>query len=235
MSLPLVSAVIPVYNGERYLAETLQSVLSQDYPELEIVVVDDGSVDGTAAIARGFKQVRYVYRTNQGQATARNEGITVSSGELLAFLDADDLWTPNKLSTQVNYMLEHPDVGYTLARQSLFMEPGTDVPAWLREDLLHGDHVGFFPSTLVAWRWVFEQIGFYDPSFRIGESADWFARAKDAGIAMEIVPAVLLNKRVHGDNLTHNLQTSRADIFRALRESIRRQRQADITPDRSDE
>jgi len=205
---PLVSVVIPVFNGERFLAETLDSVFAQDYPSFEVIVVDDGSVDGTADVARSFEGVRYIHQDNQGQAVARNTGINAARGELLAFLDADDLWTPNKLSVQVGYLLDHPEIGFTLARQRIFLEPGAERPPWLRDDLIEEDHVGFFPSTLVSRKSVFETIGVYDPSYRIGESADWFARARDAGIRRAIVQEVLLHKRVHGVNLTHNLAST---------------------------
>jgi len=227
MTPSLVSVVIPVLDGERFLAETLESVFAQDYPRFEVIVVDDGSTDGTADVARSFGAVRYIHQSNQGQAVARNTGIAAARGEFLAFLDADDLWTPNKLSLQVGYLLTHPEIGFTLSRQRIFLEPGAERPSWLRDDLIDREHVGFFPSTLVVRRSVFDRIGVYDPSFRIGESADWFARANDAGIRRAIVPEVLLHKRVHGVNLTNNHELARADIFRALRSSIARRRADD--------
>ena len=100
MDKPLVSVIVPVYNGEHYLSFAIHSILRQDYHPSEVIVVDDGSTDNSANIARSFKEVRYIHQSNQGVAMARNVGIAAARGEFIAFLDADDLWTPNKLSIQ---------------------------------------------------------------------------------------------------------------------------------------
>jgi glycosyltransferase involved in cell wall biosynthesis len=218
----LVSVIIPVYNCERYLAEAIESVLAQTYRPIEIIVVDDGSTDSTASIATSFKgDVRYVHQPNGGPAAARNRGLKLARGNVIAFLDADDLWTPNKLSLQVDCLLKHPHIGYTLARQRNFLEPGTDRPAWLRKELLLKDYVGTL-QTLVARRKVFEQVGVFDPTFRINEDMDWFARAKDAGIPMIVVPEVLAYRRIHSTNLGYQAQVGDPVLFRTLRASIRR-------------
>src|SRR3989441_7830895 len=112
MTMPVVSVVIPVYNGERYLADAIQSVLDQTYQNLEVIVVDDGSRDGSAAVAKRFGEaIRYVHRANGGVCKARNTGIAVARGTYLAFLDQDDLWLPDKLAAQVAYLDSHPEVG----------------------------------------------------------------------------------------------------------------------------
>jgi glycosyltransferase involved in cell wall biosynthesis len=224
MNNPLVSVIIPVYNGERYLVEAVESVQQQGYQPLEIIIVDDGSTDSTASIATSFQgDVRYVHQPNGGPAAARNRGLKLARGDVIAFLDADDLWAPNKLSVQVDCLLKHPHIGYTLARRRDFLEPGTDRPSWLRKELLLKDHVGFLP-TLVARRRVFEQVGVFDPRYRIGEDVDWFARAKDAGIPMMVVPEILLYRRVHSSNLGYQARVGDPVLFRALRASIHRKR-----------
>ncbi|MBI4573499.1 MAG: glycosyltransferase family 2 protein, partial [candidate division NC10 bacterium] len=110
MTGPLVSVILPVYNGERFLAAAIASILAQDYQPIEVIVVDDGSTDGTAAIARSFQGVRYLYQPNQGPAFARNAGIAVARGAFIAFLDADDLMVPTRLSVQAGYLLAHPEI-----------------------------------------------------------------------------------------------------------------------------
>src|SRR5690349_9034781 len=101
-TLPLTSVIVPCYNGGRYVATAVQSVFRQSYPRIEVVVVDDGSTDDSPAILAGFGEaIRYVRQTNQGLSAARNRGIKEARGELLAFLDADDVWLPSKLATQV--------------------------------------------------------------------------------------------------------------------------------------
>lgn len=109
---PAVSVVIPCYNGEAYLAETLRSALGQTHPVMEIIVVDDGSTDGSADLASSFgDSVRVVRQQNGGEGSARNRGVLEARGELIAFLDADDLWHPRKIERQTAYLDEHPDIG----------------------------------------------------------------------------------------------------------------------------
>ena len=122
------------------------------------------------------------------------------------------------------YHHEHPDVGCTLTRRITFLEPGSKMPRWLSEELLNENDVGFFPSTLVARRDVFTQVGLYNTSYKTGESADWFARAKDAGILIEILPDILLHKRVHESNLSHHIDDTRTNMLKILRASIDRKR-----------
>src|SRR6185369_6617714 len=104
---PLVSVIIPVYNGARYLGAALESVFAQTYREFEVIVVDDGSVDDSGVIAQSFPEVRYIHQANQGVAAARNHGIEAAGGEFFAFLDQDDLWNEDKLKRQVEFLLSH--------------------------------------------------------------------------------------------------------------------------------
>src|SRR6185503_10895386 len=126
---PLVSVIIPVYNGARYLRAALESVFAQTYRPFEVIVVDDGSIDDSGVIAQSFPDVSYMRQENQGVAAARNHGIEAARGDFFAFLDQDDLWTPEKLKLQIEYLLNHQDLGYTLTQQQYFLEPGTTLPA----------------------------------------------------------------------------------------------------------
>jgi glycosyltransferase involved in cell wall biosynthesis len=227
MDRPLVSVIVPVYNGECFLAEALDSILSQDYRPLEVIVVDDGSVDGTAEIARSFKGVGYIYQTNQGHGAAKNAGIAAASGEFIAFLDADDLWVANKLSVQMAHILKHADVGYVIARMRTFLEPGTEWPSWLNEEHHSKDPIGYVLGAMVARRTVFEQIGTFDTSYRHSNDSDWFYRARDAGIPMAILPDVLLYRRIHGSNMSHETEAVASELLRVVRSSVERRRKQD--------
>ena len=112
-SPPTVSVVIPVYNGERYLAQAIQSVLDQTYKNFELIVVDDGSTDSSAAIAKSFgdSRLRYHYQKNSGASRARNTGIELTRGSLIAFLDSDDIWLPQKLEKQIACLETHNEIG----------------------------------------------------------------------------------------------------------------------------
>ncbi|MFC1574462.1 glycosyltransferase family A protein [Gemmatimonadota bacterium] len=224
MTGPLVSVVIPVHNGESHLVGALESVFAQDYDPLEVIVVDDGSTDATREVAESFSDVTCLSQERQGPSAARNTGAAAAEGEFIAFLDADDRWLPEKLRLQVGYHLAHPETGYTLTHQRLVIgEEGKSAP-WLKAHLVENDHVGFFPSSLVVRREVFQTVGPYDPMITHGESADWFARAKDMGIPYAIIPETLLHKTVHGENMTHQVSRARSQVLRALKASMDRKR-----------
>jgi glycosyltransferase involved in cell wall biosynthesis len=225
MNDPLVSVIIPVKDGERFLAEALNSVLEQDYSPLEIIVVDGGSVDSSCEIASSFEQVSVISQVNQGLADAWNVGIDAANGDFIAFLSHDDLWLPNKLTVQVKYMLGHPEIQCTIARLRFFAQPGLRTSPGFRARLLVGDHIGRIPETLVARRSVFEAVGKFDVGLNVSPDVDWFARAKDRKVPMATMPEVLLLKRVHDANLSLvALEDCHRDLLRALRRSVLRQR-----------
>jgi glycosyltransferase involved in cell wall biosynthesis len=132
--MPLVSAVMPVFNGEEFLVAALDSLLAQDYEAFEVVVCDDGSTDGTAEILRRYPQISTVRQENRGAAAARNAAIAASHGELVATFDADDTWPANRLSLQAAFLAEHPEIGCVMGRQE-WINP----PPWLGRDDVFGD------------------------------------------------------------------------------------------------
>lgn len=122
-ALPLVSVIVPAYNAQKYLAQAIESVLLQSYPAVECIVVDDGSTDGTAAVARGFgDRVRYLYQDNAERSRARNNGAAQARGEWLSFLDADDFIHPEKIARQVAFLAAHPDCDLVWSRTTLVDE-----------------------------------------------------------------------------------------------------------------
>jgi glycosyltransferase involved in cell wall biosynthesis len=221
MERPLVSVIVPVHNGERYLPAALESIFAQDYHPFEVIVVDDGSLDESAAIARSYKEVRYIHQPNQGVAVARNFGIATTGGEFIAFLDADDIWTPDKLNVQINYLMEHPEIEYSIAMVKFFLEPGCSIPPGFRKELFENDHVGQILGTLVAPKSLFEKIAF-DPDLTTAEDLDWFTRASDSKIPMGIIPRVLLYKRIHNKNVSLTNPADNQNLLRVLKRSIGR-------------
>jgi len=224
MDQPIVSVILPVFNGEQYLTQTLQSVFEQDYSPFEVIVVDDGSTDNSASIVRSFRDVMYIYQPNQGVAVARNTGLAAGRGEFIAFIDQDDLWMPKKLSVQMDYMLKHPDVYYVLSKQKMFLEPGCHLPGWLKKEFLKEEQAGFLPSTLLCRKSVFELTGKFDPAYTAASDTDWFFRAKDAGITMATIPEVLVKRRIHGRNQSYQAEIINRELLRISLASIRRQR-----------
>lgn len=223
---PLVSVIIPVYNGARFLRAALESVFAQTYRPIEVIVVDDGSTDDSGAIAQSFPDVHYIQQINQGVATARNNGIDAAHGEFFAFLDQDDLWTPDKLKLQVDHLLNNPDLGYTLTQQQFFLEPGTDLPAWFRKELLTTVHTGWVLGTLLVRRTTFKDIGNFAPGYTAANDSDWFFRAKAAGIPMAVVPELLLLKRIHEANDSGRAKEILSELLKVVKVSLDRQRGA---------
>ena len=235
MSLPLVSTVVPVYNGERFLGAALDSALAQGYPRHEVIVVDDGSTDASAEVARRRPEVRYIHQENAGPATARNTGIEAATGEVICYLDSDDMSVPGRLARQAGYLVERPRVGCVLGHQELLVEPGIELPAWARLPRFPAPGSGteepnenpyFPPCTMVARRWAFDRVGLFDPSFRIGEDVDWMFRAWEHGIEVDTLDEVVLLRRLHGANLTQDHEAVARSLTRVFRARINRTRLA---------
>jgi glycosyltransferase involved in cell wall biosynthesis len=220
-----VSVVIPAHDSASWLADALAGVAAQSLPADEVIVVDDGSTDGTAELAESLG-ARCLRQPRAGSAAARNLGIRECRGELIALLDADDVWTPDKLELQVPYMRDHPELLYTITRFRHFHAGGS--LEGIRKDVLEGDHIGWLPSALVARRAAFDVVGLFDESMSSDMDVDWFARATDLGAPMEILPQVLLLKRARADSVTWS--TGHANLFMALRRSVARKREVEDTP-----
>jgi len=219
-----VSVVVAVRNGERYLAEALESILAGELLPSEILVVDGGSTDRSVRIAEAFPSVRVVAQKGSGIANAYNQGIQEARGDLLAFLSYDDRWDSRKLALQIRHMEAHGECDCVVSRVRHFLEPGETPPEGFRRNLLDEDRPAFIMETLLARRRVFERVGGFDPSFTVAEDVDWFARAKDAGVRIDVLPDVLVQKRVHSANTSLNARDNDAQLLRAARASVRRKR-----------
>jgi glycosyltransferase involved in cell wall biosynthesis len=223
---PLVTVIVAVHNGERYLRSALESLYEQDYEPFEVVFVDDGSMDGSAAIAREFPGMRYVYQDNQGLAAARNTGLSLAAGEFLAYLDDDDLIPPHKLSRQAEYLAADPTVGCVLGRQEILLEPGVDPPEWLTRDTIFGDLDGIpFVSAMIRTQ-LLRDVGGFDPSYRFAEDRDLFVRLREHGVRIDVIPEVLLFRRFHGENMNFRLRPQKHPLLRSLKAKIDREREA---------
>ncbi|MFC1852053.1 glycosyltransferase family 2 protein [candidate division CSSED10-310 bacterium] len=220
---PLVSVIIPVYNREQYVAEAIESVRQQTYRNFELIIVDDGSTDNTHHIVRSIKEVRYIHQPNQGVAGARNTGIAAAQGEFLAFCDSDDVWPDHKLKTQLKFLLDHPTVDYTIGHLKNFIDPGFELPSGVTEKLFEADRIGLM--TLVSRRAVFQQLGDFNPDYRVASDLDWFKRATDAGVIMKLLPEILLLRRIHKTNISlHQVKTLKKSVMRIFKASLDRQR-----------
>lgn len=219
---PLVSVVIPVYNGETFLAAAVASVCAQTWHRLEIVVVDDGSTDGTADVmARLGSAIRAGSLPRCGPAAARNRGLTLARGEVIAFLDADDLWPSDKVQVQVERLLEQPLVDVVLGRTQLIATAGG--PVSQGHPVPH-PVVTVHLGAAVFRRRAFQRVGLFDERLRYSEDHDWFLRAREQGVAMAVVDQVTLLYRRHSGNMTRDPDHQGYQLARVLKASLDRRR-----------
>jgi glycosyltransferase involved in cell wall biosynthesis len=218
MTRPLVSAIMPAYNVEAFLEESLASVLEQDYEPFEVVVCDDGSTDRTPEILAAHPEVRTIRQTNAGAAAARNTAVAAARGELVAFFDADDLWPRTRLGLQATYLAEHPETGCVLGRQE-WMNP----PPWLTRDAVYGDLDGIPVLSAMIRRDVFDEVGGFDATFTHSEDMDLMFRLRERGIGIHVLPETILYRRFHGGNLTASAPET-SPLLRSLRQKLERER-----------
>ena len=221
---PLVSIVMPVHNGQRFLAAAIDSALGQDYEPVEVIVVDDGSTDDSADIARARPAVRLIEQPNGGVSAARNAGLAAARGELIAFLDQDDVLMPDKLTTQVAALIAEPALDFVVGKLRIELEPGSPRPPWWNPAWNPEGEVASQLGTVLARRRAFDAIGGFDERYSIVGDADWLARAKDAGLRYRLLPQVVMTYRVHEHNNVHDRARMYAELLRSMRDSVHRHR-----------
>jgi len=220
-----VSVVMAVKNGERFIAQALDSVMTQTLAAHEIILVDGQSTDSTVEIARRYTGLKIVEQRGTGIANAYNTGIKATTGEMVAFLSHDDLWASEKLSRQANALMDNPELGYVTALATFFLESGSELPYGFRQELLQGSHVAHIMETLMARRNTFSAVGPFDESLSTAEDVDWFSRAKDKAIPSAVVPHALLKKRIHGANISLDVESNNRNLMQTIRQSVLRKRQ----------
>jgi glycosyltransferase involved in cell wall biosynthesis len=211
MTEPFVSIVVPLYNGEAFITDAIESILSQTYTNYEIIVIDDGSTDGSRQLLIPFfDKISYVYKPNGGIASAYNAGVRISKGELVAFLEQDDIWAPTRLEQHVQYLKRHPDTGMVYSRYFIvdLVAPNDSELSTLNLQgqcfvslfttcLEKGSILPF--SAVTVLRNVLEQIGELDTDLRVSVDYDTWLRIAFA-YAIGFIDAPLFTYRLHGEN-----------------------------------
>ena len=220
MTSPAVSVVIPVRDGERYLGEAIRSVLAQTTPPGELIVVDDGSQDASAEIAASFAPVQLITGPPRGAPAARNAGVRRARGDLVAFLDADDVWAPDKLTLQLAALSapETPDLVFGHVDE--FLSPELTAEELAALPAPRGVVAGRVVITLLVRRAALERAGAFAEDLPAADFLDWLARSRALGQTETMLEAVVARRRIH----RHNTQwASRpADVTRALRMALAR-------------
>jgi len=210
--MPQVSVIIPTYNRERFVSKAIDSILHQSFTDYEIIVIDDGSTDGTQNVLKPYMNlIRYIYQDNRGVSAARNRGVQESRGELLAFLDSDDLWSPGKLRTQIDKVfsdevLSFEGVEWFVDREEdrVFLKQCGSVE-WPRchtsgyvidpvLDVAEGRYLHL--GTMLCRKKSFLEVGFFDESLCMGEDEDWFSRAS-LKLRFHYISEPFLKRRLH--------------------------------------
>jgi len=219
MEFPLVSTIIPVFNGEKYLAAAIESVVGQNYRPIQLIVIDDGSADNSAKVAKSFPGVEYHFQKHSGVAAALNRGIAEARGEFIAFLDADDLWTEGKLQTQVDAFAQNPELSMVLGKVEQFRESGPDgAPVSL------GIFNGYLKVTMLVRRSALLQVGLFDTQWKTGDFVDWYIRANELGLKSVVLPRVVARRRIHAANMGIWQRDTQKDYARIMRSVLERRR-----------
>lgn len=200
-SLPLVSVLIPTYNYGRFLKQCLESVVNQTYKNIEVIIVDDGSTDNTKQIIQEYPVVRYYYQNNSGVSVARNRLLKEARGEYIAFIDADDYWTEDKIEKQISYLQNHPDEDMVFSICRNFFDNEQVANNKKAQFLAQTDFLAGIPSALIK-KEIFDKFGFFEDDMEYGEDSEWLMRVRLHGIKSGRIDEVLYFRRLHGNNIT---------------------------------
>jgi glycosyltransferase involved in cell wall biosynthesis len=227
MQSSLISVVIPTFNREpRMLGAALDSVLAQDVPSLEVIVVDDGSATSPAQFVERYGHpVRFHEQRNGGISSAKNAGVALSRGNLLAFLDSDDLWQPDKLARQVEALRSDPELEAVFGQAEQFYDAEVDDAFKRRHPIKQRILDAWLSSAMLIRREAFDRIGIFEEDRSISPEVDWFLRAKEAGLRVAMLPHVVYRRRIHttNHNVTDSGEGNRARLV-ALKRGLDRRR-----------
>jgi glycosyltransferase involved in cell wall biosynthesis len=224
---PSVSVIIPIYNSGRYLAEAIESVLAQQHSPLELLVVDDGSSDHGPKLASKYgPPVKVIPIPHCGHPTARNAGVTASTGEFLGFLDADDLWTSSKLSLQLDAFAETPSLDAVFGHMQNFISPELSEEEQAKIRCNPAALPGLLQGSMLIRRAAFDRVGPFPEDRKMGDFLDWYGRATLAHLKMRVLPETLVRRRIHLTNFQRTHKHLRRENLIALKTLLDRRRAA---------
>ena len=218
---PLISIIVPLYNGKHLVKKALDSILQQTYTHWELLIIDDGSKDGGADwIARQYPQANIISQENQGVAAARNEGIRASKGSLIAFLDQDDEWTPNKLQIQWHILKQDPYCTFVTCNQLFKNETNTSLPTFFKEELKQ-EHRSFVMSAILIRKHALLSLGGFDENMESSNDMDLVRRLRNAGFAEKNAEQTLLYKWYHDNNASYQKDKIIKEMLNLMHKQIR--------------
>ena len=222
---PLISVAITVYNGEKYLAEAIESILDQTYSNFEILVVDDGSVDSTGEVAKRFvPPVLYFYQDHFGQGAGRNMAIRQAKGDFFAFLDADDLWIKDKLTVQMDYFEKHPEADLVFGEVKQFYSPELALELKNRINFSKDSSTGIIPSAMLIRKAAFLKAGWFRRDLKLADFPAWYAQSLEAGLRVGGLKELVALRRIHDSNIGILRRKHLSDYLVLLKAHLDRQR-----------
>ncbi|MBY0376734.1 glycosyltransferase family 2 protein [Patescibacteria group bacterium] len=223
---PLISVIMPVFNTEKYLREAIDSVFGQTYKNIELIAIDDGSIDSSAQILESYgDKIIFLKNTkNTGIANCRNQGILSSHGDLIALMDSDDIWKLDKLELQVAELKENKNIDISFCFFECFISP--ELPEEVKQTRYCPEGVmsGHVSAAALIKREIFDKVGYFDTKWTVGEFIDWCSRAKDLGFQTGMVEKVLYLRRIHASNTGVTERPSRTDYLKIVQNAIHRKR-----------
>jgi glycosyltransferase involved in cell wall biosynthesis len=220
-----ISVIIPSYNSASFLAEAVKNVLQQEIQPLEILIVDDGSTDDTAAVAARLPgPIRYVHQTNSGPSAARNRGLELARGNIIGFLDADDLWAEDKSERQLTVLQARPEVEVVQGFVQWMCLVDTS-SAERRYRPLGEPYASFNLGSALFRREVFDRIGYFDATLHHSEDVDWFLRAREQGVSILVQENIALYYRIHESNISQDKLKRRASFLQVIKMSLDRRKE----------
>jgi glycosyltransferase involved in cell wall biosynthesis len=221
----LVSVVMPCFNAAPYLRAAIESVREQDYRPHRLTVVDDGSTDNSAAVARTFgSAIELIQQSNQGISAARNAGVRRARGPYIAFCDADDLWPEGSLAARIQVLLDQPPIDYVFGLVQNFISPELDAQQARLLAFPTEPVVGRMAGALVVRRGAFDRVGPFSTACEVGETVEWLTRADDAGLVGHGLDRVVMRRRIHGTNTTLRAPAPTRQYLHILKASLDRRR-----------
>jgi glycosyltransferase involved in cell wall biosynthesis len=232
---PLVSVMIGVYNGAAYLGEAIDSVLAQSHEPIQLIVVDDGSTDGSGKIAKAYgPRLRCIRQERGGMAAARNRAVEAATGEFFAFLDADDRFPADKIARQLATFEKDPGLDVVYGHVTEFLSPDLDEEA--RALLRAPNHNVPWPTPnlMLVRRDAFFRVGLFSTGLRVGIGVDWHARSNELGLRSALPPILALERRLHAQNNGIRERQFKPQYLHVLKASLDRRR-AGASPEPAEE
>jgi glycosyltransferase involved in cell wall biosynthesis len=220
-----ISVIIPVFNGQDYLLAAIQSVFQQEYDELEIIVIDDGSTDDTAELISSLNKpnpIKYFYQQNKGPASARNLGLEKASGEWIAFLNSDDLWPKSKIASCLESLKINKEAEMHWGMTQVFFESEELKSKFIGSDFVEKPIFNTYIGAAFIRKSVFEKIGIFDTTLRYCEDLDWYQRSQEEKVKTIFSNSIDLYYRIHYRNSTHDNFSLNKNLVRMLKNKLNR-------------